>query len=188
MNDKNVRSADLLPRNGNLIKILSGQANELLKMRKAACISHSIKCRLLETQDQGHPMPAAILVYAALLLGSTSAVASANSDILFYCQTANGKQVHIQQHDGNVRYRFGKNLAPPNWNSRNPKRRFTSGTSRSRTTATAPTQDKCGCTTAMRTMSPPCFTFQKEGCIRWAYTMTANMPKFLADGDTPLKT
>lgn len=113
MNDKNVRSADLSPRNGNLIKILSAQANESLKMRKAACISHSIKCGLPETQDQGHPMPIAILVYAALLLGSTSAVASANSDILFYCQTANGKQVHIQQHDGNVRYRFGKNLAHP---------------------------------------------------------------------------
>ncbi|MBM7065099.1 hypothetical protein [Neisseria elongata] len=90
-------------------------------MRKAACISHSIKCRLPETQDQGHLMPAAILVYAALLLGSTSAVASANGDILFYCQTTNGKQVHIQQHDSNVRYRFGKNLAHPELEFTQPK-------------------------------------------------------------------
>ena len=66
-------------------------------------------------------MPAAIFVYAALLLGSTSAVASANSAILFYCQTTNGKQVHIQQHDSNVRYRFGKNLAHPELEFTQPK-------------------------------------------------------------------
>ena len=58
-------------------------------------------------------MPALIPAFAALLLASTATAVSTNSDTLFYCQTANGKQVHIQQHDGNVRYRFGKNLTHP---------------------------------------------------------------------------
>ena len=66
-------------------------------------------------------MPALIPAFAAFLLGSTSAAVSANSDTLFYCQTANGKQVHIQQHDGNVRYRFGKNLTHPELEFTQPK-------------------------------------------------------------------
>ena len=57
---------------------------------------------------KGHPMPALIPAFAALLLASTATAVSATADTLFYCQTANGKQVHIQQHDSNVRYRFGK--------------------------------------------------------------------------------
>jgi hypothetical protein len=36
MNDKNVRSADLPPRNGNLIKILSAQANESFEDEKSS--------------------------------------------------------------------------------------------------------------------------------------------------------
>ena len=58
-------------------------------------------------------MPALIPAFAALLLASTATAVSANNDTLFYCQTANGKQVHIRQHGSNVRYRFGKNLARP---------------------------------------------------------------------------
>ena len=65
-------------------------------------------------------MPALIPAFAALLLTTTTAV-SANNDTLFYCQTTNGKQVHIQQHDGNVRYRFGKNLARPELEFTQPK-------------------------------------------------------------------
>ena len=65
---------------------------------------------------KGHPMPALI---PAILLASTPI--SATADTLFYCQTANGKQVHIQQHDSNVRYRFGKNLARPELEFTQPK-------------------------------------------------------------------
>ena len=62
---------------------------------------------------KGFLMPALILAFAALLLASTTTAVSANNDTLFYCQTANGKQVHIRQHGSNVHYRFGKNLARP---------------------------------------------------------------------------
>ena len=64
-------------------------------------------------------MPALIPAFAALLLASTPI--SATADTLFYCQTANGKQVHIRQHDGNVRYRFGKNLTRPELEFTQPK-------------------------------------------------------------------
>ena len=66
-------------------------------------------------------MPALIPAFATLLLASTATAVSANSDTLFYCQTANGEQVHIRQHDGNVRYRFGKNLAHPELEFTQPK-------------------------------------------------------------------
>lgn len=64
-------------------------------------------------------MPILIPVFAALLIASTPI--SANADTLFYCQTANGKQVHIRQHGSNVRYRFGKNLARPELEFTQPK-------------------------------------------------------------------
>lgn len=64
-------------------------------------------------------MPALIPAFASLLLASTSI--SATADTLFYCQTANGKQVHIRQHDSNVHYRFGKNLTRPELEFTQPK-------------------------------------------------------------------
>lgn len=85
--------------------------------RKAACIrpNHQQKGKMMNIKK--------LLVISALFLCGTAFAAAEPEDdgTLFYCRFRNGKQVHIQQHGDNIRYRFGKNLSRPELSFEQPK-------------------------------------------------------------------